>query len=742
MNTAVSVPTIGLEADRSKRDIMLFLKILYEKAPQNTFIGLSTIKRGQKQLQTRFFKITEQRKLADRIYQLDDRYNVFLRVPPLASKPQFDEAQGQYIGRGDSSLSAGSAVLWVDIDDYDQQKAVAALLALDKPPTLIINSGHGIHAYWQLTKFETDLQLIRAKNKGLVKLAGLPSADNCFDLARVMRVPGSHNIKNGQDRPVVILHELAVEYSIDAFPSAEIAADDFVEHWDSEPLPDDFLDTLKTRAKKTYARIVSEDLAIKAGAKTKADGTLNRSDNDSWVAIRLLGLGYTPGQCLTVLSHDDWVTGERYRETLRWDYVVETVGYAIRKFKERNANAPKIVQTQPSGDLTESQIIEQELIKLGYNFRLNDCDDIVEVNDQVISDALDAKIVTQMRDQGFKNANVLRTTMLSIAVDHRFHPIQDYLNSLVWDSTDRIRVLADCLPDIHDPIKYDDGTEESVCYVYLKRWLVGAVKKVFDGSQNAMLVFVGGQDWGKSSVVAHIGSCLPRYFVTDRINPDDKDHVLRLANKFIWDVDELDATTKRADVAAIKSFITRPFIDVRRAFGKYNTHKDACVSFIGTVNDNGAGFLMDETGSRRFLVVELARIDFAYSQIDVHQLWAQAVALWRAGETGLLSTVERNARNAINANYEPRDLMEDQFTRYFNIDPTSENFLSTIDILNHLADNQIPIRGDERAMAMKIAKAAKRLNLKKYSNGAIRGYKGISLKPVEIRMPFRPVEKF
>lgn len=723
----MSLKTNGL-VDQSARAIALYLQTLYTKAPQNTYIGLSTIKRGDTQLETVFFKITEQSKLIQRILKFEDQYNVFLRVPPLTSRPPFDEINGTFIGRGDASLSAGSAVLWIDIDDYDQTQVVAKLKSLAQPPTLIVNSGHGTHAYWALTQFETDLQLIRAKNKGLVTQLGIKGADSCYDLARILRVPGTYNIKNGLDRPVTILHKSNAEYDIGSFTSAQIAASDVKEYWDSEPLPDNFLETLKAKQKKLYARIFSEATALKNGATSKDDGSLNRSDNDSWIAIKLLSLGYTPGQALTVLSHNDWVSGERYRETLRWDYVTTTVKYAI---KQVTAQTPYAVHT---GKETQSQIIARALSDLGYTFRLNDCDDTLEVNGEYLSDAIEAKILTQMYDIGFKGAAILRTIMLSLAFDNRYHPIKQYLNQLVWDGIDRIQMLANCLPDVHPPIKYIDGSVKPVCYVYLRRWLVGSVKKVFDGSQNIMLVFVGEQDWGKSSVVAHIGSCLPNYLVTSRIDPNDKDHLLRLGNKFIWDVDELDATTKKADVAAIKSFITMPLADVRRAYGRFNIRKPACVSFIGTVNDNGAGFLMDETGNRRFMVVELSSIDFAYSQIDVHQLWAQAVAYWRAGETGTLETHEKQIQREINAGYEPRDLVEEYLMRYFNIDPNSKAFLTTGDILNHLTDNQVPIRGDERAMQMKIAKTAKRLKLKKYQNGTMRGYQGISPKPSEFRI--------
>jgi hypothetical protein len=54
-------------------------------------------------------------------------------------------------------------------------------------------------------------------------------------------------------------------------------------------------------------------------------------------------------------------------------------------------------------------------------------------------------------------------------------------------------------------------------------------------------------------------------------------------------------------------------------------------SFIGTLN-NEAGFLLDRTGNRRFLVCTLTAIDWGYGErVDVHQVWAQAAHLYHSG---------------------------------------------------------------------------------------------------------------
>lgn len=86
----------------------------------------------------------------------------------------------------ESSVMATRA-LWVDIDDSDvMPKSVL-------PPSYVVRSGHGWHFYWLLDELIEDINLIKYLNKGLaVPLGG----DDCFNANRVLRIPGSLNLKD------------------------------------------------------------------------------------------------------------------------------------------------------------------------------------------------------------------------------------------------------------------------------------------------------------------------------------------------------------------------------------------------------------------------------------------------------------------------------------------------------------------------------------------------------------------
>ncbi len=82
------------------------------------------------------------------------------------------------------------------------------------------------------------------------------------------------------------------------------------------------------------------------------------------------------------------------------------------------------------------------LHSLGYQFRMNDVSDGVEVNGCPITDATAAEIRTRMRDLGFDFINVMEDAYLTEAHHNRYHPVKDYLHSLQWDGQPNIATLA------------------------------------------------------------------------------------------------------------------------------------------------------------------------------------------------------------------------------------------------------------------------------------------------------------
>jgi len=94
-----------------------------------------------------------------------------------------------------------------DIDlGYTREQIVCKLKGLQYPPTAIVFSGNGLHCYWLFKEpMETQPNIERIE-AALRQLADLVAGDRAVcEVSRVMRLPGTHNTKNGRWTEVEVL---------------------------------------------------------------------------------------------------------------------------------------------------------------------------------------------------------------------------------------------------------------------------------------------------------------------------------------------------------------------------------------------------------------------------------------------------------------------------------------------------------------------------------------------------------
>lgn len=378
-------------------------------------------------------------------------------------------------------------------------------------------------------------------------------------------------------------------------------------------------------------------------------------------------------------------------------------------------------ELKPKGK-TENQYTGEDYMKilngLGYEFRLCELDDRVEINGEAITDRTVAEINSKVRDLGLVRVQTMADHYTRYAGENRHHPIKEYFSSLVWNKKDSIGRLA----------KYFQDTD-NIFPIVLKRWLIGAVAKTYTASQNPMLVLNSEkQGIGKSYFASWLCSFLPNRFIESAIDPSNKENEIRLMTMFIWEVSELGTTIRKADYEALKAFITKQQVTVRKPYGHYDITKPALANLIGTVN-NAGGFLNDPTGSRRFMTVNLTAINHAYkNDVDINQVWAQAYALYKRGEPAQPTQDEQEKIFSVNERFEIEDPLIDLLKKHFKITPDSKDSLSTMDIILTLRNQGWKGATTEKAEAMLIAQAATKLHLQKRLNPS-KGYFGISKKP-------------
>jgi predicted P-loop ATPase len=386
-----------------------------------------------------------------------------------------------------------------------------------------------------------------------------------------------------------------------------------------------------------------------------------------------------------------------------------------------------------------SERIYGDIVKWGYDLWLNDLDDGIMNGDEPMTDTMRSQLYMAARDAGYAEMRLLSAltdAIVALAARRRRHPLREFFAVLpAWDGKDHIGGLAKYFIDKHDPITYADGTQRSVLHAFLLRWLCGAIAKIH-GNQNAirantMLVLAAKQGLGKSHFAAWI-SPSPIAYVEKQITPDDKDCRLLRAKTAVWEVGELAATTKRRDVDELKSFITETAVTERKAYGRFDIQKPNLCSYIGSVNPDGSGFLADPTGNRRFAVVELEVIAHDYAvDIDQRQVWAQALALWRADPFAYMFSPEEVLIRDANAEAETEaDVYADMIARVFDVDPeNSEVSTSSSEMMDKLRTYAGLAHGNEKVQGRDLARSMYKMwGIKsKRSNGRTM-YQGVTLK--------------
>lgn len=374
-----------------------------------------------------------------------------------------------------------------------------------------------------------------------------------------------------------------------------------------------------------------------------------------------------------------------------------------------------------------SAVILDTLTALGYSFKFNELTQYVEVNNMPLTDSIAAQIRRDMRDMNISGMDAVEDAYIAYAHENTYHPILDCFKSLKWDGRLHIQQLATFFTDSGPVVD-----SKSWSYIALRRWLVGYVSRIYSRTQLPMLVLEGAQRKGKSTFVKWLASILPEdYFIEGPISPDNKDHLLRLGNKFIWEVNELGSTIRKADVEALKGFITLNNVTVRRPYGKHDITLPATAGLIGTIND-ASGFLNDSTGTRRSLIVPITDIDWGYTQcVDVLQVWAEAIAAYRAGESPTPDATERATQEEINSNYESPNSVEDVLLNFYEINPAMINdpvwFTASNDI-RQCVDAEL--KGTSQQHAIMIALTLKKLGAvrTRFGPNRSRGFYGVKRK--------------
>lgn len=218
------------------------------------------------------------------------------------------------------------------------------------------------------------------------------------------------------------------------------------------------------------------------------------------------------------------------------------------------------------------------------------------------------------------------------SMEHRFHPVVDWLDTLVWDGKPRIDNWLVNAFDVRNDAETDAGRKRKNLYFQMvgSKFLIAAVRRVrHPGCKfDSMLILEGPQRIGKSTAVLTL---FGRDWFSDSMPPDLKNRDAAIALHGLWCLEfaEIEHLV-RMEVETIKAFLSRSMDHYRPVHGRDFIDVPRQAVLVGTTNSDD--YLRDPTGNSRMWPVPCQSADVAWLELNREQLWAEACVREETGE--------------------------------------------------------------------------------------------------------------
>ena len=258
----------------------------------------------------------------------------------------------------------------------------------------------------------------------------------------------------------------------------------------------------------------------------------------------------------------------------------------------------------------------------------------------------------QLAESGFKvPKDQAMDVALYVAQENPRDPVREYLDHVAAEvEPTYIHGLASqyLRPEdaaLGQPTLYDE---------MIRRTLIAAVRRAFEPGckHDSACVLMGDQGARKSSFWNALGGP----FFSDALRDiSSKDDLMVLHRSWIMEWAELDHLVGRRHAGQVKAFLSQQTDVFRVPYGKAAEAFPRRGIIVGSTNRQ-TGFLVDETGNRRFWVVPVTAteenpIDTPTLLHDRDAIWSAAVAQYRAGEASVLPPELSRQANAENESY-------------------------------------------------------------------------------------------
>jgi predicted P-loop ATPase len=404
--------------------------------------------------------------------------------------------------------------------------------------------------------------------------------------------------------------------------------------------------------------------------------------------------GYVERTVKSVLDDPNWD-----RKTYQPNYGHLSHPQKGAKGKSRYKKAANLERSEKGRPLKTWENINLILEVNGYNTRLNELSHQLKIYQgekalAIKPDDFAVDLAAMCQVNGITTSpESLIAYIKRIGYEHRFNPWKDYLDT-AWERFEDKHKGSAAIPDMINALMecliFEPTANVPLSRVLLTKWAVQAcylaANNLEDGlvSPQGILVIQGPQGIGKTHLLYALAPSKDMVQEGVRLEPRDKDSVMEATSYALVELGELARTMK--GINALKAFFTRPKDTYRVPYGRATNEYPRLTSYIGTTNDDK--FLKDETGDRRYWVIELQDIDRAKLNKTVKAIdfWGYAMHLaYEEGYDYRLTSEERADIEGTNAAHRIVTNEEQALEDVYNWDsPRRNNLKTSTEIANQL----------------------------------------------------------
>ena len=338
-------------------------------------------------------------------------------------------------------------------------------------------------------------------------------------------------------------------------------------------------------------------------------------------------------------------------------------------------------------------------------FRYNVFTQQIEIRGEVAEGV--ERFYLQLAEIGYKASKEMALDCLvQVAHEHPYDPVQLYLDHVAAEvqPTYIDRLASTYLrpedAELQEPTLYDN---------MIKKTLIGAVRRIYEPGckHDYACVLMGDQGARKSSFWGALGGP----FFSDALRDiSSKDDLMVLHRSWIMEWAELDHITSKKHAGQVKAFLSQCTDMFRVPYGKATEAFPRRCIIVGSTNRD-SGFLVDETGNRRFWVIPVTctikkPIDVPNLLLERDAIWSAAVAAYKAGESNELGVEQQQAVEDENQNYLVSNPWQQAVEAYLLRRVTIEPLTSEEILINAI---QKPLERQTRADQMQVASILKDL---------------------------------